>query len=379
MDSRKNSRQIFVAYMVYFMCMLAFLAVRIISDKHLISAGSYYLQEAIYTTIIQVGIMVILPTVLLFLFLGHTPKRLAQKAKFRPVNFMSILISFGIGIVVFFLNIAISSMFNGIINFTGYTPPYGLGDGLYMTYDMNSFYFSIVFTALLPAICEEYLHRGLLLYETRGIGIKRAILFSSLLFGLLHFSIDKVFYTTILGILIGFVAVSSRSIFPAMIIHFTNNFLNVYFDFASELNWWGKDLYTGIENFLSNTNFFLTFLAIFAFLLVCGVVLFFLISKLFKHSTLRSLNRAIDKVYAAHDLKDDNTPIKYEASRVIDELIESNSTLNTDFNYLRNPIDIVLPKDKRYGKITWPTMIFLYASLTLGVLVTLATFIWGFL
>ena len=301
-----------------------------------------------------------------------------QKAKVRAISFKSILICLVIGVIAFFLNIAVASLFGGIISFTGYEPAVGLGDGLAHDYSMGAFWFEVVMTAILPAICEEYMHRGLLLYEVRGIGIKKAIIISSLLFGLLHFSIDKVFYTMILGMLIAFVAVTTRSIVPAIIIHFVNNFLNVYLEFAAVKNWVGGKFYDWLNNFLTSTNTMLTFLACFIFLIIVVVLLIYLIAKLFKYTTLNSVDKAIEQVYKNNQVPDDNSPIRVESSKVIEEMLVTNCTLNTDFDYVQNPIDMVLPIDKKRGKITWIYSVFLYASITLGVLVTLSTYIWGF-
>lgn len=98
--------------------------------------------------------------------------------------------------------------------------------------------------AILPAICEEFLHRGVLLNGLKEIGIKKAILISSLMFGLLHFNINQFFYATILGMLMALVSVVSKSIYPAMIIHFTNNAISVYLSSAESYGWFGKTFIT---------------------------------------------------------------------------------------------------------------------------------------
>lgn len=378
MIDKKTGKQIFFTYLVYFICMLAFCFVRIMSDRNMISFSNYYAKETFYTLLIQICIMVLLPTLLLWIFLRHNPKRLVKKAKIRPINFKSILICLVIGMIAFLLNIAVASIFSGIIAFTGYEPALGIGDGLSHDYSTGSFLFEVAMTAILPAICEEYMHRGILLYEVRGVGIKKAIIISSVLFGLLHFSIDKVFYTTVLGMLIAFVAVTTRSIVPAMIIHFVNNFLNVYLEFASVNNWFGGKFYDWINGFLNSNSMFITFIVCFAILVLLCVLLIYLISKLFKYTTLASVEKAINSVYKSHGVADDNSPIQVASSKVIEELLVTNCTLNTDFNYVKNPIDMVLPVDKKRGRVTWVQSVFLYASLTLGVLVTLSTYIWGF-
>ena len=46
--------------------------------------------------------------------------------------------------------------------------------------------------AVLPAIGEEFLHRGIVLQGIKHMGFKKAIVLSSLLFGLVHFNIQQV-------------------------------------------------------------------------------------------------------------------------------------------------------------------------------------------
>jgi sodium transport system permease protein len=81
--------------------------------------------------------------------------------------------------------------------------------------------------ALIPAICEEFAFRGFILsglehqHRTRS-----AILLSALLFGFLHVLLSlfqQLFNATLLGIVLGLLAVRSRSILPGLVFHFLNN------------------------------------------------------------------------------------------------------------------------------------------------------------
>ena len=88
--------------------------------------------------------------------------------------------------------------------------------------------------AVLPGIFEEIVHRGILLKGyTKEIGVKRALIYSSILFGLMHLNVGQVFYATIMGLLIGITVIVSGSIFPAMIVHFVNNAINIYLVYAA--------------------------------------------------------------------------------------------------------------------------------------------------
>ena len=86
---------------------------------------------------------------------------------------------------------------------------------------------SVVVFALIPAICEEFAFRGFILsgleerHRTRS-----AILLSALMFGFLHVLLSlfqQLFNATLLGLVLGLLAVRSRSILPGIVFHFLNN------------------------------------------------------------------------------------------------------------------------------------------------------------
>jgi membrane protease YdiL (CAAX protease family) len=84
---------------------------------------------------------------------------------------------------------------------------------------------SILVIAIAPAICEEILHRGILLKAYENRGTMKAIVISGIMFGIFHFDITNLLGPIFLGILFGYYVVKTNSIFAAAIAHFMNNFL----------------------------------------------------------------------------------------------------------------------------------------------------------
>lgn len=80
-----------------------------------------------------------------------------------------------------------------------------------------------VLAALLPAICEETLFRGLVLSGTARWGRWSAIAVSSFTFAFAHASIYRVLPTVLLGAMLGYAAWQSRSLVTSMIVHLVNN------------------------------------------------------------------------------------------------------------------------------------------------------------
>lgn len=82
--------------------------------------------------------------------------------------------------------------------------------------------------ALAPAICEELAFRGFILSGLRRMGHKWAAIFlSALFFGAAHGILQQSLSAFAIGIVLGFVAIHSRSIFPCIAFHFTFNAMSL--------------------------------------------------------------------------------------------------------------------------------------------------------
>lgn len=78
--------------------------------------------------------------------------------------------------------------------------------------------------AVTPAICEELAFRGFILSGlARGGRLAIAVGISSLMFGIIHMIPQQAFNAALLGLVLGLLAIYSRSLFPAMAFHFFNN------------------------------------------------------------------------------------------------------------------------------------------------------------
>ena len=82
-------------------------------------------------------------------------------------------------------------------------------------------------TAIIPGVVEEIFFRGLVLTNLSPYGRGAAILGSALLFGLMHMNPQQFFYTTMMGVILGYVYVRTRSIWVCIGIHILNNGLAV--------------------------------------------------------------------------------------------------------------------------------------------------------
>jgi len=84
--------------------------------------------------------------------------------------------------------------------------------------------------AAVPAICEEFTFRGYLLSALgRNSRTRRAIILSSLAFGFAHLVPQQVFMTGLLGLVLGLLAVNSRSLLPGIVFHAVFNVMSVLY------------------------------------------------------------------------------------------------------------------------------------------------------
>ena len=87
-----------------------------------------------------------------------------------------------------------------------------------------NFWIPLLLVAFVPAICEELAFRGFILSGFRHLGHKWwAIVLSSIIFGVTHMLLQQSIVACVVGAVIGYIAVQTGSIFPAMVFHFTHN------------------------------------------------------------------------------------------------------------------------------------------------------------
>jgi membrane protease YdiL (CAAX protease family) len=90
------------------------------------------------------------------------------------------------------------------------------------------FVLMILVSAVVPAFVEELFFRGAILTSLLPYGKGGAILFSAILFGVMHQSIDQLLYATVAGVVLGFLYVKTRSIWPCILLHFLNNVSSIF-------------------------------------------------------------------------------------------------------------------------------------------------------
>lgn len=82
--------------------------------------------------------------------------------------------------------------------------------------------------ALIPALCEEFFFRGIVLSEYKKYGSFNAVLISALYFTMVHFTVEGFLIYLFAGLVLGAVTASCRSIYPAVVMHLLFNSYSLY-------------------------------------------------------------------------------------------------------------------------------------------------------
>ena len=91
----------------------------------------------------------------------------------------------------------------------------------------------ILVMAIVPAVFEELAFRGFILSGLEALKNKwQAIVLASFFFGISHSIIQQSVITGVLGVILGIIAVQSRSIIPCILFHATHNSLTVLLSMA---------------------------------------------------------------------------------------------------------------------------------------------------
>ncbi len=343
--------------------------------------------EYVLTIIIQIGLMLSTSIFIFALLRKSKLKEIFKFYGFRKINWKAILLAVVIGIVVYFLNIFISTFFNAFISMFGYKSSGG-GAGSGSSYPIGIFLLNVLMTAILPGICEETAHRGMLLKGLSPLGQKRAIIISSLLFGLLHLNIEQFFYATLIGFLLGYISTITENIYPAIIIHFMNNFLSVFMTFSSANNLGPEIIFTYLNQWLANN-----FIVAIVFMLVITIILLFvlklLVKLLFKVTTVKRVNQLQTEIFKeltkeaylkdVQDVAEGKIPEENQSQTIpFEKFDEMYQRHNRKIGYT-SEIDTHLLNDESQYKMNEITKIMLITTFVIVCSITIFTFIWGIL
>jgi len=106
-----------------------------------------------------------------------------------------------------------------------------VGESISAETTQNSFAVMAFSVAVVPAIIEEIVFRGVILSGFKGAGAFKAIFLSGLYFGIMHLNFYQLFYAFPMGIILAILVYYSESIFASILSHFVINFSQIAFSY----------------------------------------------------------------------------------------------------------------------------------------------------
>lgn len=187
--------------------------------------------------------------------------------KVRPLKFFTLIV---IGFSVCMFSNVLTSAFMEVVKSFGLNP---------MSYHaspdqtINSpieIILALLSTAVIPAVSEEFVFRGVMLSSLRKFGDGFAVLATALLFGFMHGNLVQIPFAFIVGLVLGFVTVSTNSMLPAMLIHALNNSYSVLNDI----------LYQNYKDYgMTSEGVYLILLSIIVIFLILAIIMTIILSK----------------------------------------------------------------------------------------------------
>lgn len=90
-----------------------------------------------------------------------------------------------------------------------------------------AFIMSVISTAVVPALTEEFALRGVAFGLLKKYGNGFALIISSIVFGVMHGNFDQMPFAFLVGLVLGYVRIKTGSVWVCCLIHGTNNLISV--------------------------------------------------------------------------------------------------------------------------------------------------------
>ena len=182
----------------------------------------------------------------------------AKKGTFLP------FLLFGIGFCSF-SNVATSyasGYISSFLEFLGINAEYNVDFGANPE-GIFGFLLSFITTAIVPALVEEFACRGIVLGMLKKYGEGFAIISSSIIFGVMHGNFEQIPFATLVGFILGYIYVKTKSIWVCVAVHGINNAISVIFTYLS-----------GVVSVNTQNLLYLIYLIISMLAAIVGVLLF---------------------------------------------------------------------------------------------------------
>lgn len=247
----------------------------------LITVGAYLQSLSVRIGLIITEYVLVLLPVIIYIKMKGLP--LKERLKFKKLRFKHILMT--IGITIF--NYPIALFFNliamTIISLFSDIKPVPIPTAT----NINEYIGLFFIIAISAGVCEEIFFRGMLLTSYERFYGKKAIIITSVMFGIFHFNPQNLFAPIILGIIFGYLVQLTGSIYTGIVGHIANNGVAVTIGYIlnivnQKINDYVKIEEIPIEQSISTYQLFAFTLGIGLIAIISGVFGFLLIKNMKK-------------------------------------------------------------------------------------------------
>lgn len=237
--------------------------------------GIFKSMGANMSTVLTQVVFLLYPIIL---YIAITKNKVFESLRIKSVNFKSALTVFLVGALAVPIIIFVSSLLmtvsksytNDIVRFSE--------NGKLLT--------RIISIALVPAVIEELLFRGIFLYEYRNVKSIISIVINGILYGLVFGNVYIMIIVMLLGALFSYIVLITDSVIYSIIVHFVIAALIIIL--LSAVNF---------EYALSTLSAYklMTIVILFLAALICGIIMFFVLKKFSgKQSSLEKVDEFIE-------------------------------------------------------------------------------------
>lgn len=180
-----------------------------------------FLLDAILTILITI-IGIYVPFTIIQRFYSPEDKALCMNLD-TPVSKKSFVYALVAGTAAVFAGNYITTGFSGFVS------TYDIEFSAYETENPATFLEFLLFifeVAVIPAIVEEVAIRGIVMPPLRKYGDRFAIIMSAIIFALMHSNMLQIPFAFVAGLVLGYFAISTKSLWTAIAIHAANNLLS---------------------------------------------------------------------------------------------------------------------------------------------------------
>lgn len=195
---------------IFFPCLMVFYFLGSLLFSYWVSVNGIYVPY--YASIIISQLMLLLPA---GIYIAKFKINVYRCIPYRKIQPLDILLSLAVG----YLLVPITLILNFIT--TLIFKNYATGSISELT--LYPFFVQVLLIAVIPALTEEFIFRGLFYHSYRRNGIVGAAIFSAIVFGVAHFNVNQFCYATVMGVVFAYLVEATGSMWSSMLAHFAFN------------------------------------------------------------------------------------------------------------------------------------------------------------